>query len=139
MIACFDTNIYIDELTGKMPIEQLQQWRSRYLSRLCPVVYHELLRGARKPAPIYDIRDHTIALAPPTFLIGGNAAMILREKTGKFGIGDDYHHLQNDVLIALTARANGALLITADGHFEKLAEWIPFHFQIHIADSRPRP
>ena len=34
--------------------------------------------------------------------------------------------LQNDALLALTARHTGALLLTADAHFETLRERIPF-------------
>lgn len=131
MIACFDTNIYIGELLGTIPLEQTLQWRRQQIVRLCPVVYHELLRGARHPRTVYEIRDRTVALAPPTFKMWEAAALIAREYVARFGMSDVLHTLQNDILIALTVQTNGAVLITADRHFERLASLVPFHCQLY--------
>ncbi len=39
--------------------------------------------------------------------------------------------IQNDILIALTARENGALLITQDRHFHIIQKHIPFSLIFH--------
>lgn len=39
-------------------------------------------------------------------------------------------HLQNDALLALTARHTGTLFLTADGHFETLRAHVPFALKL---------
>lgn len=128
MLAFFDTNIYIDELTGTLPALTCQTWRSHYIIRLCPIVYHELLRGTRNPELIYEIRDHTIALNTPTFAMWEHAAQLLRDYVKRFGPQGNPYRLQNDILIALTARHTGALLITKDQDFDQLAQLVLFPY-----------
>ena len=38
--------------------------------------------------------------------------------------------LQNDCLIALTARYTGTLLLAADGHFATLRRYVPFPLRV---------
>jgi predicted nucleic acid-binding protein len=38
--------------------------------------------------------------------------------------------LQNDCLIALTARHTGTLLLAADGHFATIRRYVPFPLRI---------
>ncbi|MBI4366998.1 MAG: hypothetical protein HY543_09290 [Deltaproteobacteria bacterium] len=100
----------------------------------CPIVYHELLRGARNPGPIYEIRDRTVALAPPTFAMWERAALVLREYVMQFGAPGSLPRLQNDVLIALTMRGCGGLVITADRYFDRLASLIPCQVYVYSAE-----
>jgi predicted nucleic acid-binding protein len=37
--------------------------------------------------------------------------------------------LQNDLLLALTARHTGALFVTSDGHFQTIRRLLPFRLQ----------
>ncbi len=130
MIALFDTNIYIDELIGRLPAGKFNKWRLQYILRLSPVVYHELLRGARNLSLIHEIRQKTLLLPAPSFTMWEKSAYILRHFREKFGSSEELHKLQNDILIALSARENGALLITRDKHFKQIADFLAFSYLI---------
>ena len=131
MLALFDTNVYISELTRAIPNDVVERWRSQYLVRLSPVVYHELLRGARKKDWVYEIRDHTVLAPVPTFKMWEEAASILSQWHFSSGENEALFKLQNDVLIALTARSLGAVVITQDKHFEKIAEKTSFLYFLY--------
>jgi predicted nucleic acid-binding protein len=47
--------------------------------------------------------------------------------------------LQNDLLIALTARHTGALLVALDPHFAALRRLVPFHLVLLPSQSRRPP
>ena len=79
MLALFDTNVYIGELTRAIP----------------------------------------------------NAASILSQWHFSSGENEVLFKLQNDVLIALTARSLGAVVITQDKHFEKIAEKTSFLYFLY--------
>ena len=55
-------------------------------------------------------------------------AQILRKFVSQFGFGEEVFKLQNDILIALTARHIGAVVITQDGHFPDIAKIVPYHY-----------
>ena len=131
MLALFDTNIYIGELTGRVPAGESEKWRSQYLIRLSPVVYHELLRGARKRDWVHEIRDHTVLTPAPTFKMWEESASILSQWHFSSRENEVLFKLQNDVLIALTARSLGAVVITQDRHFEKIAQKVSFLYFLH--------
>ena len=131
MLALFDANVYIGELTGRIPAGESEKWRSQYLIRLSPVVYHELLRGARKKDLIYEIRDRTVSTPVPTFKMWEESATILSQWVFSSGRNEVLFKLQNDILIALTARSLGAVVITQDRHFEKIAERVSFLYFLH--------
>ena len=38
--------------------------------------------------------------------------------------------LQNDCLLALTARYTGAVFLTADGHFDTIRRYVPFQLRV---------
>ena len=128
MIAFFDTNIYIDFLKGTFPETLYQQYFHKFIIRLCPVVYQELLRGIRSES----VRKKVVAatknirfLAPPTNKMWTKAG----ELTGKIVRSFEektLEKIQNDLLIALTARENGATLITQDKDFSVIQKHLKF-------------
>ena len=128
MIALFDTNIYIEIMVDLISEAQVSAWKSGHLIRLSPIVYHELLRGAREPEIIEEIGSKTVKTAVPTFKMWEKSALILREFVGRFGYNEEVFKLQNDILLALTAKSCGALLISKDRHFLEIAKIISFHF-----------
>lgn len=127
MIALFDSNIYIDALTGRLPENRIEEWKLSYILRLSPVVYHELLRGSRNPSIIYEIREKTILFPSPTPHMWEESAEIIRSIGEKRGFSEGILNLQNDLLIALSAREAGALLITKDKHFKEISSFLSFH------------
>ncbi len=136
MIAFFDTNIYVDYLRGVMPAQMYLRYFSVYVMRMCPVVYHELLRGICSSAvekKVKTLGEKIVFLPPPTTKMWADAGEIIsmlqphaKEKT--------MEQVQNDVLIALTARYSGATLITRDADFEKLQRFLQFSFIMHPSD-----
>ena len=133
MIAFFDTNIYSDYLKGAFPKENYEKYLEKYLFRMCPVVYQELIRCIRTESLKKKVESATkriIFLPPPTT----NMWIKAGELAGKLlGNHDErtLEKIQNDLLIALTARENGALLITQDKFFRALQKNIPFHLILH--------
>lgn len=127
MLALFDTNIYIGDLSDTIPETQTQLWRNQYVIRLSPIVHHELLRGAKEKRWVDEIKQKTVMTPAPTANMWEKSAEVLRELVIKFGLNEQMFRLQNDVLLALTARHVGALVISQDKHFLEIAKIIPFH------------
>lgn len=131
MIAFFDTNIYLDVLKGKFSKDIFDGYFSKYVIRLCPVVYHELLRGMRE-ALIHKVqRDFgkIIRLPAPTAEQWKEAALLIPQIEGSKDIRN-LERLQNDVLIALTARSQGATVITQDRGFESIHKKVVFNLKV---------
>jgi len=128
MIAFFDTNILIDLLKGIFPKRLYNQYREKYIVRMCPVVYQELIRGIRSDKlrkKVEVVAAGIIFLSPPTNRMWIQSG----ELAGKVVGGYDersMEKIQNDLLIALTARQNGAVLITRDRHFKMIQRYVPF-------------
>lgn len=128
MIAFFDTNIYIDYLKGAFPREVYNSYFHEYIIRVCPVVYQELIRGIRTEAirkKVERALHPLVFLPPPTNAMwiqaGELASKVLGSKDER-----SLEKIQNDLLIALTARMNGATLITQDHHFLKIKKQLDF-------------
>lgn len=130
MIALFDTNIYLAGLKGQLPETFFQEWKIKSIIRLSPVVHHELLRGIKREDFILEIKHRTIMLPSPSLMQWEQSAQIIKLLISKYGLSDGIYKLQNDVLIALAAKSAGAILLTMDKHFEKIAEFLAFHFMI---------
>jgi predicted nucleic acid-binding protein len=114
MIAFFDTNVFIDFLKGIFPKATYDQYREEYIIRMCPIVYHELIRGVKSKAlkeRMEDVTKQFIFLPPPTNAMWIKVGEIAGRVIGSY---DEraLEKIQNDLLIALTARENGATLIT---------------------------
>lgn len=137
MIAFFDTNIYIDYLKGAFPKSQYDRYFHDYIIRMCPVVYLELTRGIRSEPLKKKIEQATkkiIFLPPPTNRMWVQAGLLAAKVMGSYD-EKTLEKIQNDLLIALTARENGAVLITQDHHFNAIRKHVSFQFQIlsHLA------
>lgn len=131
MIAFFDTNVHIDLLTGVISVQDVIRDVGSMPVRLSPVVASELLRGAARGGrnPVERLIDQLVSLEPPSwrqcwFEVGRLLPQIFphHEEVG-------LARLQNDLLLALTARHTGALFVTADGHFDTIRNFVPFRLR----------
>jgi len=127
MIVFFDTCVHVDLLRGALPPDAVQQRVSGPI-RLSPVVASELLRGARgnARAAVEQLIDRLQPIEPPSwrnaFLEAGRLLPDVFAHHEALGLAK----LQNDVLLALTARHTGARLVTRDAHFTALRDRVPF-------------
>jgi predicted nucleic acid-binding protein len=128
LIAFFDTNIYVDLLRGKITLDNLSSY-SNYIIRLSPIVKSELIRGcktqkAKRLTESYI--HHLIEMPAPTNKIWEQAAVILSrfpETSQKYS-----EEIQNDVLLALSAKQNGAILVSQDKDFEIISKCVSFRW-----------
>lgn len=129
MIACFDTNIYIEILRGRLEVEAALGAVSGGPVRLSPIVASELLRGARGRAQrgVKRLVDQLVPIEPPSWraawLEAGRLLPQLFEHHEQVGLG----RLQNDLLLALTVRHHGAVLLTSDAHFAAIHQHLSFN------------
>lgn len=133
MIAFFDTSIYIDYLKGVFPKSLYDRYFKEYLIRVCPVVYQELIRCVRSEGlrkKIEDLAGNIIFLPPPTIKMWIRAGELAGRIIGSYD-KRSLERIQNDLLIALTARETGSTLITKDGHFKIIQKHIPFRLAFH--------
>jgi predicted nucleic acid-binding protein len=129
MIAFFDTCIHIDLLTGALSLDQVVQKMGNVPVRLSPVVASELLRGVskRSRSVIERLVRQLVPIEPPSWRQSWYDAGRLLPEVFRDHEEIGLNRLQNDVLLALTARHTGALFVTTDGHFEAMRRLIPFH------------
>jgi len=132
MIAFFDTNIYVGVFRGAVPMEKPLGAAKGCILRLSPIVASELLRAA-KPAsrpPVEELIASLLPIEPPSWrrcwLEAGRILPRIFRDHDDVGLA----RLQNDCMLALTARQNGALLITADRHFERLRRAVGFSLEL---------
>jgi predicted nucleic acid-binding protein len=132
MIAFFDTYVHIDVLRGIRPVADVLGAIGNPPVRLSPVVASELLRGVsrRGARSVQRLVRGLVALEPPSW----RACWV---EVGKLLPRIFPHHedvglarLQNDVLLALTARHTGALLVTGDPHFRTLRGHVSFTLKL---------
>jgi predicted nucleic acid-binding protein len=128
MIAFFDTCVHIDLLIGALSFDQVVQKMGSVPVRLSPVVASELLRGVSKqPRRVMEqLIRQLVPIEPPSWRqcwydAGRLLPDIFRDHE-EIGLS----RLQNDLLLALTARHTGALFVTTDGHFEAIRRLIAF-------------
>lgn len=129
-LAILDTSVYVDNLrSGRFKQEILDL---KYIVRCSAVVLAELSRGARSR----EMKRFVDGLAKNLRVIAPNerewvesGRIVSRIVTAK---GYDIHKTREihfDVLIALTARRMGALLITCNAaDFEAIHEFLDFSF-----------
>lgn len=115
--AILDTNVVIRHLKGQLT-HPLDRFARRYVLRQSAVVLSELYRGAQNRAAerAIDVLARSAAeiWAPVSedWLRAGRLVRAIGDEQGF-----DAHkrrELQNDCLIALTARRHGALVLTGD-------------------------
>jgi predicted nucleic acid-binding protein len=128
MIGFFDTSVHVALLRGTLTLDHVYARATLGPVRLSPVVASELLRGTRGRARrgVEKLVARMVPLEPPSwgarFLDAGRLLPRVFRDHEEVGLA----RLQNDVLIALTARHTGALLVAGDAHFGALTEHIPF-------------
>lgn len=138
MRAFFDTNIYSDYLKGVFPKENYDSYFEKYIIRLCPVVYQELIRCIKSEVLKKKVESATrkiIFLPPPTTAMWVAAGRLAGKILGTFD-ERPLEKIQNDLLIALTARENGALLITQDKFFRTIQKQVHFHLILHVNEKK---
>ena len=127
--AVLDTNVYIGHWERGLHQAELETIRRSYIIRHCSVVFSELRRGARTRAAQKAVETlHRLATVEwePSAQDWWEAGHLIRK------IGDAQgweaqkrREFQNDALIALTARREGATVITSNrADFELLAKEI---------------
>jgi predicted nucleic acid-binding protein len=123
--AVLDTNVYVDFWERKLHAETLATIHAAFVVRCSAVVLSELRRGARTQQArrtVEALFRHAAEIWEPSSADWWEAGKLVRE------IGDAQtwdtnkrREFQNDVLLALTARGKGALVVTSNrGDFEKL-------------------
>ena len=128
MIAFFDTSVHVALLRGIRSLDEVLRAVAAGPVRLSPVVASELLRGTRGAArrAVEQLVRRLVPIEPPSWRSGFLDAGRLLPR-----LFTDHEHiglarLQNDVLLALTARHTGATLITMDHHLAALRREVPF-------------
>jgi predicted nucleic acid-binding protein len=128
MIAFFDTCIHIDLLTGALSLDQVVQKMGNVPVRLSPVVASELLRVvSKRPQRVIErLVRQLVPIEPPSWRQCWYDAGRLLPEVFRDHEEIGLSRLQNDVLLALTARHTEALFVTTDGHFEAMRRRIAF-------------
>ena len=132
MIAFFDTNVHVDLLRGTRSVATLLALLGNPAVRLSPVVASELLRGvSRRGARTVDrLVRGLVTIEPPSWracwLETGRLLPRIFADHEAVGLA----RLQNDLLLALTARHTGALFVTGDAHFTTLRRHVSFTVRV---------
>lgn len=128
MIGFFDTSVHVAMLRGALTLDDVLARAPVGPIRLSPVVASELLRGSRGRArrAVERLIAKLQPIEPPAwgerFLEAGRLLPRIFGDHEEVGLA----RLQNDVLIALTARHTGALVVTHDAHFATLRRHVSF-------------
>jgi predicted nucleic acid-binding protein len=131
MIAFFDTTVHIDVLRGRRSVDEVLRQIGNLPVRLSPVVASELLRGVsgRSARSVNKLVRRLVPLEPPSWrrcwIETGRLLPRLFPDHEEIGLG----RLQNDLLLALTARHTGSLFVTCDPHFTSIRRHLPFAYK----------
>lgn len=130
MIVFFDTNVHIQLLTGAVSLGDLSRAVGGMPVRLSPVVANELLRGVTRTGRnrVERLVDQLVPLEPPSWRSCWYEAGRLLPQIFPHHEEVGLARLQNDLLLALTARHTGALFVSADQHFNSIRGFVPFRF-----------
>ena len=129
-LALLDTSVYVDNLrTGRFKQEILDL---KYVVRCSAVVLAELSRGARCKEMkrfVDDLEKNLRVIAPNEKEWVQSGRIVGRLAAAKGYDIQKTREIHFDVLIALTARRIGALLITSNAaDFEAIREFSDFSF-----------
>jgi predicted nucleic acid-binding protein len=114
-LILFDTSVFVDNLRSGRHQHRIESLRG--LIRTSSVVLAELWRGATKPAEQRFLRalEKNHPILTPTEKNWVESGELLAKINGDQGYAPTkLRDLHFDVLIALTARSHGALLITSN-------------------------
>jgi predicted nucleic acid-binding protein len=131
MIAFFDTSIHIDLLTGQFSLDAVLREIGSLPVRICPIVASELLRGVSVQGRniIHQLVRQLVSIEPPSWrqcwYDTGRLLPRIFSNYEEIGLS----RLQNDVMLALTARHTGALFVTGDDHFDAIRRHVPFQLK----------
>jgi predicted nucleic acid-binding protein len=137
MIAFFDSSVHIGLLRNALSWQAVQNAVAPARIRLSPIVASELLRGAtgRAARTVEDLIARTVSLEPPSWrrcwIEAGRLLPKIFPRHEELGLAQ----LQNDCLLALTARYTGASFLTADAHFESIRRHVQFDLRMLPARS----
>jgi predicted nucleic acid-binding protein len=131
-LVIFDTSVFIDHLrTGR---HQQRIDGVTGLVRTCSVVLAELWRGAAKPAEREFLRtlEKNHPILTPTEKNWIESGQLLGRMNADQGLTTEkLRDLHFDVLIALTARSHGALVITSNrSDFEMINRYRKIQLEI---------
>ena len=131
-MVIFDSSIYVDDLRAGRFSEQIAGIRD--LVRSSSVVLAELWRGATGTAErdfLIWLADHYPVLTPTENNWIESGRILQRVQQDHGFEGKKLRDLHFDVLIALTARTNGARLITSNrADFELIREYREFKLEV---------
>jgi predicted nucleic acid-binding protein len=134
-LILFDTAIFIDDLRTGRHRERIESVSG--LVRTSSVVLAELWRGARKPAEREFLRalQRNHPVLTPTAGNWLESGQLLGKISAEKGFTPEkLRDMHFDVLIALTARSNGARLITTNrADFEMIHSYCKFKLEIWAA------
>ncbi len=128
MLAFFDTSVHIALLRGDLVPDTILAQVEGGPVRMSPVVASELSRGARGRATraVEELIKKLVPIEPQSWrqcwLVAGRIVRVVFPDHEDVGLA----RVQNDVLLALTARHTGATLVTYDDHFRALQKHVPF-------------
>lgn len=128
-LALLDTGVYIRGWQDKRWWEQTEQALRPHIVRVSSVVLSELRRGAtsvparRRIEQLFRAAAEVWTPAEADWWKAGGLLATLGQREGFDAVGK--RRIQNDVLIALTARRLGARVVTTDrADFEKISRLI---------------
>lgn len=131
-VAIYDTSIVIDLIRTGGFFEQIQE--SEYILRSSSVVLAELWRGAsaREDKEIVRWMEENFRILTPTESHWLESGQILARMQKDHGFeAKKLRELHFDMLIALTARVAGALLVTSNrADFELIREYRDFGLEV---------
>ena len=131
-LVVLDTSVFIDHLRTGCHRQRIDSLTG--LIRTSSVVLAELWRGATKPAEQEFLRalEKNQRMLTPTEKNWLESGRLLGKIYADKGFAPDkLRDLHFDVLIALTARSHGALLITSDrADFEMISAYRKFRLEI---------
>ena len=132
MIAFFDTSVHIPLLLGAVSPDRVLHEVAALSVRLSPVVASELLRGTsgRGRRAVEALVARLVPLEPPSWRRCWLEAGRLLPRVFPHHEGLGLARLQNDCLLALTARHTGAVLVAADRQFETIRAHVPFTLRL---------
>ena len=118
MWALIDTSVYIGQWERGLYADKLDEVRMAFVVRHSAVVLSELRRGARTPQAARTVaRLHELASTTwePTAADWWEAGRIIQTVGDAHGWDRNKRRdFQNDALIALTARGQGAVVVSAN-------------------------
>lgn len=131
-LIIFDTSVFVDHLRSGRHRERLETVAG--LIRTSSVVLAELWRGATKPAEKAFLKDleRNHPILTPTEKNWRESGQLLGHMQVDLGFSPEkLRDLHFDVLIALTARTQGALLISSNRtDFELIRKYREFKLEI---------